>query len=108
MKKKFMSMLALAAFVAVLGLSLSPATTHAAKAKAGRVEGTLSAVDTTAMTATITRHNGTMVTVSVTASTRIERNERRVQLSALKIGDHAEARYNPATMVATKLESVGH
>lgn len=107
MKKKFMTMLALAAFVAVLGLSLVPGTTHAAKAKGGRIEGTLTAVDTVNMTATITRRNGTAVTVSVTASTKIERNEQHVQLSALKIGDHAEAQYNPATKVASKLESVG-
>lgn len=106
MSKKFISMLALATFIAGLVLSLSPVTTHA-KAQPGRVEGILTAVNTTAMTATIARRNGTAVTVSVTASTKIERNNRHVKLSELKIGDHAQARFDPATMVASKLESVG-
>ncbi len=107
MFKKLISTLALTAFVAAFALSLSPATTHAAKARPGRVEGTLTAVDAKAMTATITRRNGTAVTVFITPATKIERNNIHVPLSALKIGDHAQARFNPATMAATKLESVG-
>jgi hypothetical protein len=106
MLKKIMAMLALATFVAAFALGSSPATTHA-KARAGRAEGTLTAVDTARMTATITRRNGTTVTVSVTLATKIERNGEHVPFSALKIGDHAQARFNPATMTATKLESVG-
>lgn len=108
MSKKLFSMIALAAIVAGLVLSMSPAVTHAkGKNKAGRVEGTLTALDTVAMTASITQHNGTVVTVSITATTKIERNEHHARLSALHIGDRAEARFSPATMIATKLESVG-
>lgn len=107
MFKKLISTLALAAVVAAFALSLSPSTTHAAKARPGRVEGTLTAVNTTNMTATITRRNSTAVTVFITPATKIERNDEHVPLSALKVGDHAQARFNPATMAASKLESVG-
>jgi len=108
MSKKLFSVIALAAIVAGLVLTFSPATTLAkGKNKTGRVEGTLTAINMTARTATITTKGGTAVTVSVTAATKIERNGRHARLSDLKIGDRAQSRFNPSSMVATKLESVG-
>ncbi len=107
MFKKLAFTLALAAFVATLVLTFSPGTTQAATVKGGRVQGTLTAVSLDGKTASITRLNGTTVTISVNAATKIERNGRRVPLSALKVGDRAQARFNPTTMIATKLESVG-
>jgi hypothetical protein len=70
-----------------------------------RVEGTLTAK--TATTVTITRLSGSSVTVSVNGSTNIERNDIHTTLAGLRIGDRAEARYDPTTLLATKVESVG-
>jgi len=70
-----------------------------------RVQGIVTAV--TANSVTITTQNKVSVKVLVTAATRIERNDRLVLVAALKVGDRGEARYNPATGVASRVETVG-
>src|SRR5262245_26065374 len=47
------------------------------------------------------------VTVLAVVGTKIEWNGRRVTLVGLRLGDRAQARYNPAYSVASQIESVG-
>jgi Domain of unknown function (DUF5666) len=75
------------------------------KKPAGKVEGTITAVG--ASSVTIRARSGGQVTVGVTATTKIERNDRHVSLSAFKVGDRGEALFNPTTRVASKVEAVG-
>lgn len=75
--------------------------------KAAKVEGTITAVDLTANTVTIQTEGGDLVTVIVTDTTRLERNDEEAELSAFAVGDQAEAKYNPVTMEAAKLEATG-
>jgi hypothetical protein len=72
-----------------------------------RVQGTITAVDVDAGTVTITTQNGTAVTVTVDANTKIERNGQETTLDALQIGDRGQARYDPATGIASKVEATG-
>ena len=76
-------------------------------AKSAKVEGTLTAVDLAANTVTITPLGGSPVVLNVTAATKIERNEMHVSLSALVIGDAAEAKFDATTMNASKVETTG-
>lgn len=76
-------------------------------AKGGKIEGTLTAVDLGASTITITPLGGSPVMLSVTTTTKVERNELHVSLSDLKVGDAAEARFDAATMNASKVETSG-
>ncbi|HQR05506.1 MAG TPA: DUF5666 domain-containing protein [Gemmatales bacterium] len=69
------------------------------------VEGTISAVG--AASVTITKRNGVSVTVAIDATTKIERNDRHVALSSILVGDRGEAKYNPATLLAGKVEATG-
>lgn len=70
-----------------------------------KVEGTITAVG--ANSVTIRRLNGTTITVQVASTTKVERNDFHVALSAFKVGDRGEARYDPTTLVATKVEAEG-
>jgi hypothetical protein len=72
-----------------------------------RVEGALVLVNTVESFVQIRVQNGSRVSVKVLNSTKIERNGVRVALSALKIGDRAQARIQTSTNMTTKLESVG-
>ena len=65
-----------------------------------RVEGTITAVDTTEGTVTI----GTRV-IQTNAQTRIERNDVHVPLSAIQVGDRGEARIPGGSMFASRLEA---
>jgi hypothetical protein len=67
-----------------------------------RVEGMVTAVDTIAGTVTI----GTRV-VQTDSSTKIERNDAHVRLSAIQIGDKGQARIPAGSVVASKLEAEG-
>ena len=77
------------------------------RAKSAKVEGLLTAVDLSASTVTITPLGGSPVALNVTAATKIQRNEIHVPLSALVVGDAAEARFDASTMTASKLETTG-
>jgi hypothetical protein len=68
--------------------------------RAGRVEGTVNAVNMQAGTVTI----GTTV-VRTDASTKIERNGRRVRLSAFVVGDFGQARLIGSSNLASKVEA---
>src|SRR5262245_13506777 len=72
-----------------------------------KVEGTVVAVDPGASTVTIRRQDGLGVMVRATAATKIERNGRRVPLSAIRLNDRGQALCDPATKIATKIEAVG-
>ncbi len=84
-----------------------PSLTLAAKGannKAGKVEGTLVGVATNGVV--IKRLNGTQVSLGVTATTKVELNGRRVAITSLPIGSAAQALFDPATQVASKVEAV--
>jgi len=69
------------------------------------LEGTVAAVDTTAGTITITpKKGGADVTLFVDATTFIKRNGAAATLADVLVGDKVEAKYNAATMLASKLE----
>ncbi len=99
--------LCLSLMLVAVGWSGSLNLVNAAGTKAGRAEGTISAVNLTTSTVGITTQQGTVVQVKVTSATKIERNGRRVPLSGLRIGDRGQARFDAATSIATKVESVG-
>ena len=70
------------------------------KAQTPKVEGRITAINLDARTLTITPRNGSPVTLNVTERTKIELNGREVRLSDLRVGDAAEALFDPATMNA--------
>jgi cold shock CspA family protein/phage terminase large subunit-like protein len=86
----------------------NPATMLAASIKASNlleVKGSIAAVDTTAGTVTITPSDGSGdVTLTVDANTRIERYDAPATLADLLVGDPVEAKYDPTTMLAVKIE----
>ena len=65
--------------------------------------GTISAVDLTASTVTVTPDGGGAdVVLNVVASTVILSNDTVIALSDLKVGDSVEAEYDSATLIASK------
>jgi hypothetical protein len=70
-----------------------------------KVEGRIVAVGESSVTITTAR--GQSLTVLVTAQTKVERNDRRVPLASLRVGDRGQALFTAATMVASKVEGVG-
>ena len=77
-------------------------------AKSPKVEGTITAVDLGAQSVTIQPLSGAAVTVFATALTKIERNDLHATLADFQVGDRGEARYNAATMQASKIEATGN
>jgi small nuclear ribonucleoprotein (snRNP)-like protein len=76
-----------------------------AKTNTAELKGVIAAVDTTASTVTITpSKGGADVTLTVDASTLIKRNGKSAALADLLVGDKVEAKYNPVTMLASKIE----
>lgn len=86
----------------------NPVTLLAATIKASNlleVKGTIAAVDTSASTVTITPSDGSPdVTLTVDANTKIERFSNPATLADLLVGDPVEAKYDPTTMLAFKIE----
>ncbi|HZQ11082.1 MAG TPA: DUF5666 domain-containing protein [Anaerolineae bacterium] len=76
-----------------------------AKVKLGKVEGQVTAVDLGASSVTIQPKNGAAVTVFADASTKIERNDQHATLADIQVGDHAEAKFDPQTFLASKIEA---
>ncbi|MGC8855740.1 MAG: DUF5666 domain-containing protein [Anaerolineae bacterium] len=73
--------------------------------KPAELKGTIAAVDTTAGTLTVTpQAGGADVTFTVTSTTVIKRYGVLVTLADLQVGDFVEVKYDPATMVAFKIE----
>ena len=70
------------------------------------LKGVIAAVDTAASTVTVTpSKGGADVTLNVDASTRIKRNGKTATLADLLVGDRVEAKYDGASMLASKLEA---
>lgn len=91
--------------LAVVSLAL-PSLANAAKGKndkAGKVEGTLVSVASNGVV--IKKQGGTLVSVGVTAATKVELNGVRVPVTSLPIGSRAQALFDPATMIASKVEA---
>lgn len=68
------------------------------------VAGTITAIDTTAGTVTISDGLGNPITLFVDASTRIERNDAAATLFDLQVNDPVKAEYNNVTLVANEIE----
>ncbi len=92
--------------------SSSLATTKAiddgGNVRSGRLEGNISAVNVAGKSMTIVTVRGTAFTVFANAATKIERNGFHATLNQFKIGDRGQARFDPATMIASKMEAVGN
>ena len=73
---------------------------------ASQVEGTITAVDVAAKTVTIKPLSGAAVVVKVGPTTKVERNDESVSLSAFKVGDRGEAKFDLAG-VTLKVEAEG-
>jgi hypothetical protein len=78
---------------------------RAAHAEQAEVEGTITAVDATAATVTIHPGHGADVVLHTDSTTRISRNGAPATLADLHAGDSAEARYDTATLLASRLEA---
>lgn len=70
-----------------------------------RAEGIISAL--TDNSVSIRLQSGQIVTVLVNNNTIIERNDLHVPLSAFRIGDRGEARFDASSLLARKVEAVG-
>lgn len=82
-----------------------PSLAHAAKGKtpkAGKVEGTLVGVASNGVV--IQRLDGTLVSLGVNAATKVEHNGVRVLVTSLPINSPAQALFDPATLIASKVE----
>lgn len=74
--------------------------------RANKVEGLVTAVNPVTGQVAIRMRNGVTVVVVANAATKIERNDRRVLLSAIQVGDRGQALFTN-DFVALKIESVG-
>ena len=72
-------------------------------AKSGKVEGVLVGVASNGVV--IKNQAGTLVSVGVTAATKVELNGVRVSVTSLPVGARAQALFDTATNVATKVEA---
>ncbi|MBI5942958.1 MAG: hypothetical protein HY864_01205 [Chloroflexi bacterium] len=72
--------------------------------KKGEVRGVISAIGSATVTITPSK-GGADVTLMVDSSTRYERGRTHITLADLMVGDRVEAKYNPTTMLASKIET---
>jgi hypothetical protein len=70
-----------------------------------KVEGVI--VGLSANVVTIRTRGGATTAVIVTAQTKLERNERHIRLTELRVGDRAEAEVLMPSGEAMKLEAIG-
>jgi len=76
------------------------------ESEGGEVHGTISAVDTTAGTVSVTPElGGADVVVTVDLSTVVIRNDVPAELVDLQIGDRIEVHYDSATMIASLVDA---
>ncbi len=81
---------------------------RAAEQHQGEVEGKVTAIDTAAGTAgtiAIAPEHGSEVALHTDSATRISRNGAAATLADIKVGDSAEARYDAATLLASRIEA---
>jgi aspartate 1-decarboxylase len=83
-----------------------------AKLNLSDVQGLITAIDTTANTVTVTpgfpfpfRTAATPIVLKVDSTTIIKRNGAAASLAALQVGDRVQAKYNPVTLLAAKIEA---
>lgn len=95
--------LALTAFVALGLLSQAEAAKGKSPKPAGKVEGTLEAVAANGVV--IRKQDGTLVSLGVNASTKVELNDVKAPVTSLPLGSRTQALYDPATTIASKVES---
>lgn len=96
-------MLALTAAITLAVASNAEAAKGKTPKPAGKVEGTLQGVAGNGVVIRV--QNGTLVSIGINASTKIELNDVRVPVSSLPLGSRTEALFDPATQIATKVES---
>jgi hypothetical protein len=106
-KQFLLSFIAIAAVLTCLSQGSIAFAKGGVKPGETRVEGTLISVNPPARQVQIRTNASTVVVVNLTPSTKIERNGLHVRLTALKLGDRAQARISNTTQRATKLESRG-
>lgn len=78
---------------------------RAAEQHQGEVEGKVTAVDATAGTISIDPEHGSEVVLHTDSATRISRNGAVATLADIRVGDSAEARYDAATLLASRIEA---
>jgi hypothetical protein len=88
--------------------TLTKAIDDGGNIRSGRIEGTISAVNVAERSFTIITVRGTAVTTVATAGTKIERNGFHASLNQFRIGDRGQSRFDPATMIASKMEATGN
>jgi Cu/Ag efflux protein CusF len=104
MKNKFMNILIATLLVIGVMITASPVSAHDNHEDMPRLTGVIAAVDTTASTLTITPKDGSPnVVLNVDSTTFIKRNGHSATLADLQVGDLVEARYNPTTMLASRI-----
>lgn len=92
---------------AILGGSLAADEASAAKAsKTTPVQGTVYSVDAAGRTVTLKASDGTTTTLNVLRNSKLRRNQKKVTLSGLVLGDQANALYD-ASMNARQLSAAG-
>ena len=89
--------------LALLGTPVAAAKT-ARSSHPARIAGTVSAVDTTAGTLTITPRQAAAVTLKTNAQTRLSLDGQPVSLAAVPVGAVARASYDSATKLATRIQ----
>ncbi len=84
--------------------SLAALVIEVHKAKPGKIQGTISAIDPTAKTITVTPGTGDPVTLTITDNTRINIwGKDPATLGDLKVGDAVKATYDTATKEAIQI-----
>jgi len=76
-----------------------------AKSPVAKVNGTITAVDLDAGSVTIQPDEGDPVTLLVTEDTALNRNDEPATLSDFVVGDNANAKYDPLTMIAKRINA---
>jgi hypothetical protein len=107
LKKQTTSLLVIMLLAFSLLAAVKPVSAHDDKNRNGfNIIGTISAVDTTAGSLTITpKKGGADVVLKVDSTTMISRNNQTATLADLKMGDLVAARYDPTTMLAIMIRA---
>jgi hypothetical protein len=103
MKNKFTNLLIVALLVFGALTAASPVSAHSDGAE---LTGVISAIDTSVSTLSVTpKTGGTDVVFKVDSSTVITRLYHTATLADLQVGDRVEVKYDPSTMLASRIEA---
>ena len=107
MYKKLVNIITITVMAFGMLFAASPAfASNGSDDSGGEVKGILAAVDAAAGTVTITPMlGGADIVLTTDASTYIERNDIVVTLAGLIVGETVEAKYDEATLLASKIET---